>query len=77
LLSEDKGVLVYVKERKLPDLAENTPQYTAARAQLARMHAGLGQRLALNELVVSELKKSAPEAASRLADEPPGGGRSR
>jgi peptidyl-prolyl cis-trans isomerase D len=77
LLSEDKGAFVYVKERKLPDLAENTLQYTTARAQLARMNAGLSQSLALNEIVTSELKKSAPDAASRGSDEPPGAGRNR
>jgi peptidyl-prolyl cis-trans isomerase D len=77
LLTEDKGAFVYVKERKLPDLAENTLQYTTARAQLARMNAGLSQSLALNEIVVRELKKSAPDAASRSSDEPPGAGRNR
>ncbi len=77
ILTEDKGAFVYVKERKLPDLAENTLQYTTARAQLARMNAGLSQSLALNEIVMSELKKSAPDAASRSSDEPPGAGRNR
>jgi peptidyl-prolyl cis-trans isomerase D len=77
LLTEDKGAFVYVKERKLPDLAENTLQYTTARAQLARMNAGLSQSLALNEIVTRELKKSAPDAASRSSDEPPGAGRNR
>jgi peptidyl-prolyl cis-trans isomerase D len=65
LLAEDKGVFVYVKERKLPDLAETTLQYTTARAQLARMNAGLGQSLALNEIVMRELKKIAPTADVR------------
>ena len=50
---------------------------TTARAQLARMNAGLSQSLALNEIVTSELKKSAPDAASRGSDEPPGAGRNR
>ncbi len=77
LLTEDKGGFVYVKERKLPDLAENTLQYTTARAQLARMNAGLSQSLALSEIVVRELKKSAPDAASRSSDEPPGADRNR
>lgn len=77
LLTEDQGAFVYVKERKLPDLAENTLQYATARAQLARMYAGLSQTLALNEIVVRELKKSAPDAASRRSDEPPGEGRNR
>ena len=57
LLTEDKGAYVYVKERKAPDLAETTPQYAAVRAQLARMNAGLGQNLTLNEMVARELKK--------------------
>lgn len=65
LLTEGKGAFVYVKERKLPDLAETTLQYTTARAQLARMNASLSQSLALNEIVVRELKKIAPAADVR------------
>jgi peptidyl-prolyl cis-trans isomerase D len=65
LLTEDQGFFVYVKEKKLPDLAETNPQYAVTRAQLARLTAGFNQDFALNEIVASELKKSAPDAAPR------------
>jgi len=77
LLTEDKGGFVYVKERKLPDLAENTLQYSNARTQLARMNASLTQSLALNEIVVGELKKNSLDGAFRGSDEPPGASRNR
>jgi peptidyl-prolyl cis-trans isomerase D len=65
LLTEDKGFFVYVKEKKLPDLSETNPQYAVTRAQLARLTATFDQEFALNEIVASELKKSAPAAAPR------------
>ncbi|HUJ44183.1 MAG TPA: peptidyl-prolyl cis-trans isomerase [Opitutaceae bacterium] len=65
LLTEDKGAFVFVKERKMPDLAGPNPQYAAMRAQLARMNAGLSQSLALNEMVARELKKIGSAADAR------------
>jgi len=64
-LTEDKGAFIYVKERKLPDLAEANPQFAAMRAQLARMNAGLGQNLVLSEMVSRELKKLKVAAEER------------
>lgn len=61
VLAEDKGFFVYVKEKKLPDMAETSPQYAATRAQLAQLEAGLDQSLALSEIVSRELKRSAPD----------------
>jgi peptidyl-prolyl cis-trans isomerase D len=64
LIAQEKGLFVYVKERKLPDLAETNPQYAAMRAQLTQMTAFLSQRLCLAELVARELKQSQPAAPS-------------
>jgi peptidyl-prolyl cis-trans isomerase D len=65
LLTGDKGLFVYVKERKLPDLAETSPQYAATRAQLAQLTASLSQSLTLNEMIARELKKIGSAADAR------------
>ena len=67
LLTEDKGFFVYVKERKLPDLAETNPQYAATRAQLARLTAGLTRISCLSEIVVPRTEE---ERAGRFRRDP-------
>ena len=62
-IAEDKGYIVYVQERKLPDLAENSALFAATRARLAQLTAGYDQDLYLSEITAQELKKS--ESAAR------------
>jgi peptidyl-prolyl cis-trans isomerase D len=54
-----KGLLVNVISRKEPAVDESTPEYTAAREQLALRAASLGQNLVLAGLVERELGKTA------------------
>ena len=63
LLTEDKGLFVYVKDKKSPDLAETSPQFAATQAQLARLSVGANRNLLMEEIVSRELKKSTPAAA--------------
>jgi peptidyl-prolyl cis-trans isomerase D len=57
---KDQGVLVYAVDRKLPDLSETGPAYTAMRAQLAAVNARIGTSSYLATMVAQELKKSEP-----------------
>ncbi len=59
-VTENQGALIYVKERKEPDLSESSAQFAAMRAQIARLNASYGQNLALGEIVARELKKGTP-----------------
>jgi peptidyl-prolyl cis-trans isomerase D len=63
LLTEDKGLFVYVKDKKSPDLAETSPQFAATQAQLARLSVGANRNLLMEEIVSRELKKNTPAAA--------------
>jgi peptidyl-prolyl cis-trans isomerase D len=63
LLTEDKGLVVYVKDRKSPDLAETSPQFLATQAQLARLSVSVNRNLLMDEIVSRELKKNTPAAA--------------
>ena len=60
---QGKGVMVYVQEKRIPDLSEANPQYAVARQQLAQVGAMLDQGSYLAEVVEGELKKSAPGEA--------------
>ena len=63
LLTEDKGLFVYVKDKKSPDLAETSPQFAATQAQLARLSVSANRNLFMEELVSRELKRNTPAAA--------------
>ena len=57
---EDKGYLVFVQEKKLPDLTPGNPRYAELQKQLMAFTAGSSQNAYLGELVARELKKSSP-----------------
>ncbi len=61
-IAQDKGTLIYVADKKLPDLAESSPPYTAARAQVAASISRFNTDSYLQDLVAQELKKSEPAA---------------
>jgi peptidyl-prolyl cis-trans isomerase D len=63
LLTEDKGLFVYVKDKKSPDLAETSPQFAATQAQLARLSVSANRNLFMEEIVSRELKRNTPAAA--------------
>ncbi len=63
LLTEDKGLFVYVKDKKSPDLAETGPQFAATQAQLARLSVSANRNLLMEEIVSRELKRNTPAAA--------------
>ncbi len=56
----DQGLIVYVREKKSPDLSEAGPLFASTQSQLARYTASLNDRLLISEVVDRELKKSAP-----------------
>lgn len=56
--SADKGYLVFVQEKKRPDLNPGTPRYVELQKQLMLFTAGTNQNSYLGELVERELKKS-------------------
>ena len=59
----DKGYLVYVQEKKLPDLNPGSPRYLELQRQLMRFTAGTNQNAYLGDLVERELRKSSPTDA--------------
>jgi peptidyl-prolyl cis-trans isomerase D len=61
--AEGKGLFVYVKEKKLPDLSPANPQYAMTQAQLAMLTSRTAADQYLAELVAREMKKSQPAAA--------------
>jgi peptidyl-prolyl cis-trans isomerase D len=63
LLTEDKGLFVYIKDKKSPDLAETSPQFAATQAQLARLSVSANRNMLMEEIVSRELKKNTPAAA--------------
>jgi peptidyl-prolyl cis-trans isomerase D len=64
LVAQDKGSFVYVIDKKAPDLAETSPAYLAAKAQLSGSIARYNTDSYLQELVAQELKKSEPATAT-------------
>jgi peptidyl-prolyl cis-trans isomerase D len=61
VLNGDKGIFVYVAEKKLPDLTEANPHFAEVRAQLG---ARMGQSAAaayISDLVAKELKRTDPK----------------
>ena len=59
----DKGLLVYVQEKKLPDLSTANPRYAEVQSQLMSFVATNNENSYLGELVEQELKKTAPAEA--------------
>jgi peptidyl-prolyl cis-trans isomerase D len=60
MASEENGIFVYVKDKKLPDLSESSPLFAATQAQLARLTVSNDRSLFLSEIVAQELKTNAP-----------------
>jgi peptidyl-prolyl cis-trans isomerase D len=58
VLSKDHGVLVYVADKKIPDLSTSNPQYAAVRTQIASVNARIDSSAFINEFIQRELKKS-------------------
>lgn len=56
----EQGFIVYVADKKLPDLSETSPQYIAMREQMAQQNAQQAAGSYLSEFVQQELKKSEP-----------------
>lgn len=61
VVTPDKGLFIYAKEKKLPDISETSPAYIEARTQLATRVAQVGGSSYVAELVDRELKKSEPK----------------
>jgi peptidyl-prolyl cis-trans isomerase D len=59
----DKGYLVFVQEKKVPDLNPANPRYVEMQKQLMRFTSGINQNAYLGEMVERELKKSTPTGA--------------
>jgi peptidyl-prolyl cis-trans isomerase D len=56
----DKGILAYAQDKKIPDLTETNPQYTATRDRIAQANAAGNSQAFFRDLVTNELRKSAP-----------------
>jgi peptidyl-prolyl cis-trans isomerase D len=56
--SADKGYVVYVQEKKLPELGAGNPRYAEMQKQLKLFTAGYNEHSYLGELVDRELKKT-------------------
>jgi peptidyl-prolyl cis-trans isomerase D len=61
----EQGVLVYVQEKKLPDLTPTNPRYAELQKQLMLFTAGTNENSYLGGLVERELKKIEPDTAAR------------
>jgi peptidyl-prolyl cis-trans isomerase D len=61
----EQGVLVYVQEKKLPDLTPTNPRYAELQKQLMLFTAGTNENSYLGGLVTRELKKIEPDSAAR------------
>lgn len=61
IIAQDKGLLVYAAGKKLPDLSSASPQYAAARAQIAGITARLGANQYITSLIEAELKRTEPK----------------
>ena len=62
IAAADKGHLVYVQEKKLPDLSPANPRYAEIMKQLMAFTASSSENSYLGELVERELKKTEPAA---------------
>jgi peptidyl-prolyl cis-trans isomerase D len=59
----DKGLLVYVQEKKQPDLTAANPRYREIQGQLMAYIASSNESSYFGELVAAELKKTDPDKA--------------
>jgi len=59
----EKGLLVHVQEKKLPDLTPANPRYADTQAQLMALSAGTNENALLAEMVEAELAKTTTPAA--------------
>jgi peptidyl-prolyl cis-trans isomerase D len=60
----DKGLLVYVQEKKLPDLSPANPRYAEVQNQLMAFAASSNENAVLGALVEQELAKGNPDVAA-------------
>jgi peptidyl-prolyl cis-trans isomerase D len=58
----NKGLLVYAADKKVPEMSESNPNYISTRAQLAQFTAARNSGEYLEEILAAELAKSAPAA---------------
>ena len=63
IIAKEHGLLVYAADKKLPDLNETSPEYTAARIQIAMASGRIAAGAYLNDVISAELKKSEPPEA--------------
>ncbi|MEO6006090.1 MAG: peptidyl-prolyl cis-trans isomerase [Opitutus sp.] len=63
IIAKDHGLLVYAADKKLPDMNESSPEYTAARIQIAMASGRVAAGAYLNDVISAELKKSEPPEA--------------
>jgi peptidyl-prolyl cis-trans isomerase D len=61
LTPDNKGVLVYAADKKVPNLSESNPQYVEMKNQMASMSAMTAANAYMSELVQTELKRSEPK----------------
>ncbi len=62
LPSNDKGILVYAQEKKLPDLTTANPRYAEVQTQLMAFAASSNENSYLGQLVAQEMERISPEA---------------
>lgn len=60
-IAADKATLVYVIDKQVPDLAENSPAFQSTRDQIAQANAGFDASAYLDEVVERELARTAPK----------------
>ncbi|MDQ5978424.1 MAG: peptidyl-prolyl cis-trans isomerase [Verrucomicrobiota bacterium] len=60
--SNDKGIVVYAQEKKLPDLSPANPRYAEVQQQLMAFAASTNENSHLGQLVETELGKTNPQA---------------
>lgn len=65
MLAGEQGLLVYVQDKKLPDLTPTNPRYAELQKQLMLFTAGTSENSYLGGLVERELKKIEPDNAAR------------
>lgn len=59
-VGQDKGLIVYAVDKKLPDLTEANPQYKFFQSQIARTNASRSSGEYLREIAEQELARSNP-----------------
>lgn len=62
--AQDKGLLVYAQEKKLPDLSPANPRYAEVQSQFTAMVANYSENAVLGEMATEELKKTEKSTAA-------------